>query len=403
MRPTRYHFGGFTLIEIAIVLFIVALVGIGATSAAIGFIKAKREKITTQNGEAIKVALQNFVARNGRLPCPANPINVPTDATFGIEAPTAGTCTGATAIGTGSPSLGVLGTVPWKSIGLSSENAADGWYNQFDYAVTRFATQTNFAIVGGMRGVLTLHTDTPVANGLPATGNQLNACSTTAGDNSCNLLSSAVVISHGANGFGARDWNGLSLDAPTSALELENTNTNMAFVRAERSEVLATMFDDVILALTPADVLAPLLAQGFIKYEVVVLAEKFGELTASLAAYAVENRTGAPGTWSYPLSGVSGAFAYSLDATKFDGNCDSDPPTSVGNPTAVDMLLIKDPWGNSFRYQRATNTVTAPESCPSYAVFVSAGPDGSFGTTGDNSVYYATRGEMNSIIALSGW
>ena len=44
--------------------------------------------------ESVKLALQGFIARNGRLPCPAVASHSSTDNRYGLEAPTPGTCTG---------------------------------------------------------------------------------------------------------------------------------------------------------------------------------------------------------------------------------------------------------------------------------------------------------------------
>jgi len=408
MRTTCRHSRGFTLIEIAVVLFIVGLLFVGAMSAVITFTKSAREKITRQNQDAIKVALQNFVARTGRLPCPAVPSDAPAAATFGLESPTpwTGTCTGAIDLGTGSPTPGVFGTLPWKSLGVPAENAIDGWNNQFSYAVTRTATNTRMTTVGGMRGVLTLHSDAPVVNGLPGpsnlTGNQLNACSQTAGDNSCNLFSAVIVISHGPNGIGARTWFGVTVPGTGSNRETENTDTDVAFVDSGASDVAATYFDDKVMALAPADVLASLIQQGGVKSDYAALAQDYQQLTAILAAYAVANRSGAPASWQYPLPSAISATGYTLDATRFDINCDSNPPADIGLPTAA-MQLVNDPWGNTFRYQRAMNSIRASTTCPTYAVFVSAGPDGNIATTADNSIFYLSKGEFDAIVGLSGW
>ena len=89
-----------------------------------------------------------------------------------------------------------------------------------------------------------------------------------------------------------------------------------------------------------------------------------------------------------------------FDATKFDAACDVTPVT-VGALTG-DPLQIRDPWGNQFRYARASNTVTGAESCPTPAAIVSLGPDGALGT-GDDYVYYASLAEWKDIFSKSGW
>ena len=363
--------------------------------------------------QATRLALQNFVGRTGRLPCPAVHTDVETASTFGVEAPNPGTCTGTVNLGSG---LAKYGTVPWKTLGLSAVSATDGWYNLFSYAVTTTATSTTLDTVGGMRGALTVHTAAPIANGLPATGNQINACSTTAGDNSCNLFASVIIISHGKNGLGAYSSAGVAVGGlPTSAHELKNTiisvapstlKTDVAFVNAVYSESEGppnNYFDDIVMSLTPADALAPLLAQGGVKYEASLLAERFRQLVYSLASEAINARGGSSGSYSYPLPSESSTFSYTLDGSKFDSNCDNNPPTTIGIPNSAAMQAILDPWGTQFRYRRGDNTMAGSETCPHMAVFVSAGPDKNFATTGDNVAYYVTNGELGSILGPVGW
>src|SRR3954469_21100736 len=62
---------GFTLIEIAVVLFIVALLAGAIAQYLSGQISAAKLGITQTREAAIKAALTNFIARNNRLPCPA--------------------------------------------------------------------------------------------------------------------------------------------------------------------------------------------------------------------------------------------------------------------------------------------------------------------------------------------
>lgn len=411
MHIVRRAYAGFSLIEIAVVLFIGGMLLAGALQLTTSLVENAKQKATRENMQAIKVALQNYVGRTGRLPCPAIHTVNESGATFGVEAPTPGTCTGTVNLGSG---LAKFGTLPWKTLGLSAASALDGWYNQFSYVVTTTSTSSNLTTVGVIRGSLTVHTDAPVANGLPATGNQINACSTTAGDNSCNLLATVIIISHGGNGLGAYTRVGAEAARPTSNREIQNAiinatsnsvKTNLAFVNSDYSEVTTTYFDDIVMALSPAEVLAPLLAQGGVKYESTLLVEKFRQLTVALTAYGAENRTISvvpPILWQYPLPPKATNIPYTFNASYFNASCDR-TPSGIGLPNVADMQLIKDPWGNSILYERATDIARASESCPTYAVFVSPGADGNFATTNDNTVYYLSKGEYDAIIATTGW
>src|SRR5919109_828104 len=64
---------GFTLLELAIVLVIVGLIAVGALKAA----SALRENVgiseTSKRLDTLVMALQTFLMKNNRLPCPADP------------------------------------------------------------------------------------------------------------------------------------------------------------------------------------------------------------------------------------------------------------------------------------------------------------------------------------------
>lgn len=70
-QPLRYPEQGFTLIELAVVLVIIALIGGGLLNAWANQLVQQRINFTKANAETIKTALVNFISRNNRLPCPA--------------------------------------------------------------------------------------------------------------------------------------------------------------------------------------------------------------------------------------------------------------------------------------------------------------------------------------------
>jgi prepilin-type N-terminal cleavage/methylation domain-containing protein len=391
--------GGFTLIEMAVVLFILTLLASAALSLGTTVRNSMKQKLALQNSETIKVALQNFLSRNGRLPCPALAGDTPGTATFGLETPTPGTCTGSADLG--APVVAKLGVVPWRTLGLSFDSAVDGWDNQFTYAVTLAATNLTPQTMVGMRGVLTVHSDAPTAQGLPPTGNQLNACNATAGDNSCNNFAVVVIISHGQSQTGGRNRSGASLPAPTSNRELANTNADVAFVSREVSEMVGAEFDDLVLPLTPTDLLAPLYGQG-IKDEQASLQEKYRLILASLATTAIAG-AGVTKVYAFPLEAAGTMNPYlTADAGKFPAlECDLAPVDTYGLLPAP-LQTIKDPWGNNFGYRRADAAMEGAELCPNPLLLISAGPDGVFDTADDRR-YYVTKPELDAIFILSGY
>ena len=254
---------GFSLIEIAVVLAIVGLLAGGMLTAWTARLVQQRIDTTKSNADTIKTALINFVSRNNRLPCPAIAGLAPGAAGYGQEGATPGTCTGTTIIG-GMPNRAARGIVPWISLGLTSEAASDAYNNRFTYEVTLTQTNLTAATLAAMRGILSLHANAPVAMAIAPTGNQINGCNATANDNSCNGFAVAVLVSHGKNGLGAISESGLALAAPASAEELQNAGNYTAFLRTDYSENPANYFDDIVLALSPDDLLSPLTRDGAI-------------------------------------------------------------------------------------------------------------------------------------------
>jgi prepilin-type N-terminal cleavage/methylation domain-containing protein len=111
---------GFTLIELAMVLFIVVLLigGLLMPFSAQNEIRSRQETDKILND--IRDALTGFAVVNGYFPCPA-PVDLSTN---GLEAARDG--------GTGACPIRV-GLVPWATLGLGRR---DGWGNLFRYSVT---------------------------------------------------------------------------------------------------------------------------------------------------------------------------------------------------------------------------------------------------------------------------
>ncbi len=165
---------GFTLIEIAVVLFIIALL-VGAIAQYLsGQITSAKQSITQTREAAIKAALVNFVSRNFRLPCPAVGTIPAGAANNGVTAINPGTCTGTLLFPAGTPTV-ASGTILWVSLGLPAETSIDGYGNRFTYEVTLAATSSNLTAqtLPGMKGNITIHSSGP-----GVAGNQINECTT---------------------------------------------------------------------------------------------------------------------------------------------------------------------------------------------------------------------------------
>lgn len=138
---------GFTLIELAVALTIVALV-IGGLAVPMSKRIAEQQYIDTQTTiDKAMDALVGFAIQNRRLPCPD--IATATTLNDGIEDVTlSGTSVSSCGVGPGyyataTDANGVSwGDLPWQTLGISPPNNADAWNNRLRYAVfTPLVTQ----------------------------------------------------------------------------------------------------------------------------------------------------------------------------------------------------------------------------------------------------------------------
>lgn len=121
---SRRRLRGFTLIEIAVVLVIIAVFMAMGTVMFRGFAAAQKRSITATRLATVDAALVQFVILNRRLPCPANGTIASGGGNAGVEVVrTAGACTGNQA----------NGVVPWTTLGLTEADATDGWERRLTY------------------------------------------------------------------------------------------------------------------------------------------------------------------------------------------------------------------------------------------------------------------------------
>lgn len=350
---------GFTLVELSIVLIIIALIAGSGLALLNAQIDSQRQSATRVKQDGIRTALTTFISRNSRLPCPADPTLAVGNPNYGVEAATPGTCTGITSSGV-APAVVVTGIIPWVSLGIGDDATIDGYNYRFTYQVVASATNLNPQTIAGMRGYITLHSNGPGTLGAAPAGDQINDCSGGLTFNPCAAV--AVVLSTGKDGFGANlVGGGQKATTGAGADELANTDNDSKFVRKDFSDAAGNPFDDVLLTLTPSDLLTPLTQSGAVKDYRATLNASFDVFRGATAAYAISNRTGAgPGFYQYPL-----------------------PPSlaSISVPASV----ATDPWGNSIAYNRVTPIVNSSPSAAIAYTLSSNGPDGTASTADDFS------------------
>lgn len=222
---------GFTLIELAIVLFIITLLLGGILTPLAQQISERQNGETRRAIDAARLALVGYAMRKadqaGPLPCPdvrgIAGQNANSDANDGLE----------DRLENGSCAT-LSGNLPWKTLGLAE---GDAWGNHLGYAVA--ANWANLAGGGAPftasameEGLLHICRDRICAQPMPA---------------------AAVVVSFGRNGFGASNFNGSRNLAPTSADEIENANDDPRFVEHPPRAVdhPGGEFDDLVLPISP--------------------------------------------------------------------------------------------------------------------------------------------------------
>lgn len=223
---------GFTLVEMAIVLLIVALAIGGGLSVFSTQVEVQKVKETQSALDEAKEALIGYavthLATDSRpyLPCPDK-----------TTAAGAGTANDGQEDRTGTGCVAYDGNLPWVTLGLKG---LDGWSNRLRYQVTNAFAQNNAGMQLGTAGTLTINSAAPaaVATAVPL-----------------------VVLSHGPNGLGAISSGGTAVGAPTRANELENADSDAIFISNGPIEIAGSEFDDVVTWL-PAGLLFSRLLQA---------------------------------------------------------------------------------------------------------------------------------------------
>lgn len=259
IRSVAQFSAGFTLIEMAVVIFVMALI-LGSILIPLSTQVEQRQLVDTQRQlEDVKEALIGFAISQAApaLPCPdkttAGGIGTPNDGVEDFD-PATGLC------------AQYEGNLPWATLGLA---ANDAWNNRYRYRVTpEFANRPPPP---------TSHPLTLATSGLLRT---CTAAACTAGQ----LLSivppslnspAAVILSHGPNGWGAVNaaTGGLNLPPGCGAVvgcvaisddEQANADGNDTFVSRAPSAASSAggEFDDIVTWLSPHTLKHRLVAAG---------------------------------------------------------------------------------------------------------------------------------------------
>ncbi|MFQ5659988.1 MAG: type II secretion system protein [Gammaproteobacteria bacterium] len=163
----RHSLFGFTLIELAMVLFIVSLLLGGLLVPLATQVEGRNRQLAQRKLDDIKEALIGFAIINGRLPCPTTQTD-PADAAYGSED---AAC---------NVTVTTEGFLPWKTLGVSAYDqwgvtrvsSADPWNGYWRYRVDRnfslpfnlgTGTIDNLTVQDSQNNTLTSTTERPIA------------------------------------------------------------------------------------------------------------------------------------------------------------------------------------------------------------------------------------------------
>ena len=257
---------GFTLVELAVVLAVIGMV-IAILPMAASTVDATKQGATSKKLDTIELGLMAYRAAYNRLPCPADPTLAASNANYGMEAGTAGSCTGG-AIQLDLAHQVVEGAVPVKQLGLPAEFMYDAWGHKIAYAVNQ-----NVTAAQAMSG--------------QSLSEQCGITVTDAGGGNRTTGAAYVLVSYGQDGHGSYDINGNRINAGStnsgeqtnchcdaSAAETTYAASYVEKNRTEDSSSQKNLFDDQVRfkerwqMLTPDDMYAtggsPVCSQGFI-------------------------------------------------------------------------------------------------------------------------------------------
>ncbi len=196
---------GFTLIEMSLVMVIVGLMVGGGLLALAPVIDKTRVNQTNATLDQVENALELFVIRNQRLPCPADGKLANTDPNYGFELPAGGNVCSTTPLANA--------VIPWRTLGMQEAYSVDGWGNRLSYFTSgMFGGFVSTTKNNGVNRPAFAYPTGPFMTVTDAASGQTVTPSATDTDSSKDDQAAYVLISHGKSG-----WYGWKLSTSTQA------------------------------------------------------------------------------------------------------------------------------------------------------------------------------------------
>jgi prepilin-type N-terminal cleavage/methylation domain-containing protein len=261
LRP-RQH--GFTLVELALVMGIVALLLGGLMVPLSRSLEQKAIATTQASLETAQQALLGFALMNHRLPCP----DIGNSGVQGTYDTATNRCSASSSTSFSDTADASWGHLPWATLGISG---SDAWGNRLRYAVSTPLADTA-GITAGTTTSFRLSVTSTTTNKL------ITACTMVAGVTipGCGTSNATfVVYSHGKNGKGAFLMGSLTASpAPAGSDEIQNLPdstvpgsnplSRRTFVSRLHTDEKNTAgeFDDLMVWMSAPVLAAKLLAAG---------------------------------------------------------------------------------------------------------------------------------------------
>lgn len=225
---------GFSLIELSVILIIIGALSSSAITIGGSSLEVAKKRQTEDKIIFILKALGSYLEINKSLPCPARSVGV-YDENLGIGLEDCLSNMGSLTNDGGNV---VSGMVPFKTLQISQNIAYDGWGRAYSYIIDKnFTDKSNFL---NNIGSITIASENDVIR----TNNAV-----------------IVVISYGANGYGAVGETGVMILGSSSVLERENNHVaqNATVVSGYNNKFIQSAasknFDDIVMFRSKADIL----------------------------------------------------------------------------------------------------------------------------------------------------
>ena len=231
-REAHREADGFTLVEMAMVLMIVALLLGGLLPTISSQVEQRQINETRKQLDEIQQALIGFAVVNGRLPRPA---------TSAINGDERAACTTTAAC---------IGFIPWATLGSSK---LDSWGKIIRYGVAPVFAGDN---TGTTAFTLSTTTTTKTIQTRDSTGALITLANQVP----------AVIFSHGKNNWGTDDSGNAFADSSTTNADEDTNNASstnfISRINSGSTTVTGGEFDDLVIWLSPNILFNRMVAAG---------------------------------------------------------------------------------------------------------------------------------------------